>query len=110
MLFGLAVTEQAGYTADQGTLARGAGWLVDHLEAMDPRTQAFALYSLALAGFPEEDASLALADEALRLDPFSQAALALALSEVGQTGPARAILEDLKAALVRVGAERPQET
>ena len=103
VVFGLAVTRQAGYRVDDGSLERGAEWLATNLEAMDPRTRAFALYSLALAGSPELQASLALAEDVLRLDAFSQAALALALHESGQTEAARAIAEGLQAGLVRVG-------
>jgi len=103
VVFGLAVTRQAGYLVDDDSLARGAGWLADNLDDMDPRTRAFALYSLALAGFPEEEASLALADDMLGLDPFSQAALALALSEAGQAEQALVIVDELEAGLLQVG-------
>jgi uncharacterized protein YfaS (alpha-2-macroglobulin family) len=103
VVFGLAVTRQAGYLVDDGSVERGAGWLAANLEAMDPRTRAFALYSLALAGMPEVEASLALADEALRLDPFSHAALALALQEAGEVEAARAIVEELESGMVQAG-------
>lgn len=103
VMFGLAVTRQAGYSVDGGSLQRGAAWLAENLQGMDPRTQAFALYSLALAGYPQEQASLDLAQRALGLDPFSQAALALALNEVGQTAEAGRLMEELEKSLVVVG-------
>jgi uncharacterized protein YfaS (alpha-2-macroglobulin family) len=95
VVFGLAVTAQAGYEVDPGVIERGAEWLGGNLEAMDPRTQAYALYSLAIAGYADLPATQALAAQRYTLDTFSQAALALALNTAGDSAGAQQILLDL---------------
>ncbi|MCB8945376.1 MAG: Ig-like domain-containing protein, partial [Ardenticatenaceae bacterium] len=95
VVFGLAVTADAGYEIDPAVIARGATWLNDHLAVMDSRTRAFALYSMALAGQGNSEETLALAEELDSLDTFSRAALALALWEVGETAVARQTVDYL---------------
>lgn len=116
VVFGLAVTAEAGYEGDPQVIQRGADWLKayvqdpnpvamgyagDHItayagdqefEGADLRTQAFALFSLAYAGYGDIDATLRLADQAYELDTFSEAALALALFKLGAHEQAQAIL------------------
>lgn len=93
VVFGLAVTAEAGYEVDEAVLHRGAGWLQGHLEDMDPRMRAYTLYTLAVAGHGELQATRALALEAPELDTFSQAALALALHKLGAQAEARGLLD-----------------
>ena len=50
VMFGLAVTQRAGYGVDAGVVDRAANWLLSELPTMDPRTRAFALYALARRG------------------------------------------------------------
>ena len=95
VVFGLALTAQAGYEVDPGVIERGADWLVMHLDEMDLRTRAYALYSLGIAGYGDLAATQALADQVFKLDPFSQAALALALHEMGTDDQALEILGTL---------------
>jgi uncharacterized protein YfaS (alpha-2-macroglobulin family) len=93
VVFGLAVTADAGYEVDPKVIARGVEWLNKNLDQMDIRTRAYALYSMAVAGQGSIEAVQAL-DAAARteLDPFSQAALALAYHQLGEDDSARAIL------------------
>jgi alpha-2-macroglobulin len=97
VVYGLSVTAQAGFEVDPQVIERGAKWLSANLSKMDPRLQAFALYSLASAGYAETEAALALADQAYRLDTFSQSALALALHLDGRPAAARRIADHLAA-------------
>ncbi|HLF89465.1 MAG TPA: MG2 domain-containing protein, partial [Anaerolineales bacterium] len=102
VVFGLSVTAQAGYEVDPGVIERGATWLNEHLAEMDVRTQAYALYALAIAeashpsghGNLEAAQSLYAASFA-QLDTFSRAALALAFHELGETESARVIVDTL---------------
>ena len=105
VVFGLAVTADAGYAVEPRVIENGANWLVEHLNEMDIRTRAYALYSLATAGYAQREATLALADSPQELEPFSQAALALALHEMGETGAAQKLLEFLTASAARQGEQ-----
>jgi uncharacterized protein YfaS (alpha-2-macroglobulin family) len=103
-MFGLAQIQQAGFEVDDPVIERGALYLTNHLDEMDLRTRAYALYSMALNGQGDAAAVLALADESLNeLDPFSQAALALAFHQLKQPERAQAILDGLSARAVRMG-------
>jgi uncharacterized protein YfaS (alpha-2-macroglobulin family) len=93
VIFGLAVMADAGYEVDRGVIERGVDWLNENLDSMDVRTQAYALYSMAVAGQPNREASLALMDELAELDTFSQAGLALALWEAGEVDAAQEIVD-----------------
>jgi uncharacterized protein YfaS (alpha-2-macroglobulin family) len=97
VLFGLAMTEQAGYDVDDGVIGRGAQYLVDRLPTIaDRRTQAYALFALALARQGRLSHTQALADKhGAELDTFSQAGLALALNELGDAARANAMLDRL---------------
>ncbi len=94
VVFGLATTAEAGASVDPQVIQRGIAYLQSHLEEMDPRTRAFALYALASAGQPDRPASLALSSQAAgSLDAFSQAALALALDKAGAADQAHALID-----------------
>ncbi len=97
VVFGLATTAEAGYEVDAGVIARGVDWLTQHLAAMDPRTRAYALYSMAVAGSPHLTATQALAADFESLDTFSQAGLALALHTAGDSETAARIVAHLAA-------------
>lgn len=93
VVFGLSVTAQAGYEVDPQVIQRGADWLRANLEQMDLRTRAYALYSLAIAGYGDLPDTLKLAEQVVELDTFSQAGLALALQTLGAQEDALKILD-----------------
>ncbi len=106
VLFGLATMAEAGHEIDPGVIERGAAFLRERLDGMDPRVRAYALYSLAVAGELDEagaGAALALLDEVETslnprlLDPYSLAALALALDAAGEAGAAQTAMDRLAA-------------
>ncbi len=97
VVFGLAVTKEAGYEVDPTVIQRGAKWLSQNLQSMDIRTRAYALYSMALAGQGDLDVALTLKGRVYELDTFSQAALALAFNEMGNDDQAREVIEILAA-------------
>jgi uncharacterized protein YfaS (alpha-2-macroglobulin family) len=99
VLFGLAMTEQAGFDVDDGVIARGAEALRGLLIEADPRAQAYGAYVLAMAGQPVT-ITLTLTD-ALGLDLFSQAALAIALDASGDVSTTVALLDSLREASVQ---------
>ena len=96
VLFGLGVMDRSGYTVEPKVMDRAAKWLQENLSnnsQLDIRTRAYALYSMAQAGRGDLERTQALvASSIYELDPFSQAALALALHQLGETEEARAIL------------------
>jgi uncharacterized protein YfaS (alpha-2-macroglobulin family) len=80
---------------------------------MDIRTRAYALYSMAMAGYGDKENAIALMDESLTyLDPFSQAALALTLHQLEESGRAEEILNLLEQSASQVGEQSywPQST
>ena len=93
VVFGLATIAEAGHEIDDQVIDRGVSWLNRNLDSMDKRTQAYALYSMAAAGQANITATLNLANNITGLDPFSQAGLALALHEAGESEPARDIIK-----------------
>lgn len=95
VVFGLSKTAEAGYEIDSGVIRRGVDWMSGHLKEMDVRTRAFALYSMAEAGYGDLDSTLALAKKPGDLDPFSQAAIALALRRLGAAAEAGKMLDTL---------------
>jgi hypothetical protein len=101
VLFGLAMMRQAGFPVDEGVLDRGAQALTAMLPSANPRDQAYASYALAMAGGPLT-VTIPLSD-ALGLDPFSQAALALAADAVGDATSTAALLASLSQAAVQDG-------
>ena len=104
VIFGLQVTAEAGYEVDPAVIERGATWLQENMGSEDIRTQAYALYSLARAGYGDLAAGEELAGRLEELDPFSQAALALALHELGADDQASEIVDYLAGtAIVRNG-------
>ncbi len=102
VIFGLAQVAEAGYEIDPGVIERGVAWLNENQNQMDVRTHAFALYAMALAGLPNEEATLALHRDRAELsgDEFSLAALALTLHEIGEDGLAAEVLDELGATAV----------
>jgi uncharacterized protein YfaS (alpha-2-macroglobulin family) len=97
VLFGLAVTREAGHEVDPAVIQRGADWLKQQLGAMDIRTRAYALYSMAVAGHGDLPATRTLFARVDELDAFSQAALALALYSLGVDEKAEQIVDQLAA-------------
>jgi uncharacterized protein YfaS (alpha-2-macroglobulin family) len=99
VLFGLGVMDDTGYTIEPKVLDNAATWLNDQLgmnSPLDVRTQAYALYSLAQAGRGNLEDTQALVSKSIyELDPFSQAALALALEKLGEQEQAQAVLDIL---------------
>lgn len=92
VIFGLGTTAEAGYEIDPNVISRGVTWMNENLATMDIRTRAFALYSMAVAGQPNAEATLALYERVDELDTFSQAALALTLHRLGELAEARDII------------------
>jgi uncharacterized protein YfaS (alpha-2-macroglobulin family) len=82
VLFGLSMAERAGYNVDEGVISRGAGALREMLPEADPRAQAYGAFALAMAGQPVT--ITATLTDALALDLFSQAALAMAIDRAGE--------------------------
>jgi alpha-2-macroglobulin len=95
VVFGLAVTAEAGYEVDAQVIERGADWLQSHLDTMPPALQAYALYAMTTAGYGDLDTALALLPRHADMDSFSQAALALTLHRLGATAGAREVLATL---------------
>ena len=99
VLFGLGVMEDAGYAIEPRAMNGAAKWLEDYSKyesEYDIRTQAYALYSMAVAGRGDLEKTEALVSASIyELDPFSQAALALALNELGEKDQAQMILDIL---------------
>ncbi len=106
VIFGLATTKEAGYDVDEGVIQSGADWLLENLEGMDIRTRAYALYSLAKAGDGDLKQTQAMLMHLQELDTFSQAALALALNELGDSENARMILDSLSQIAVQRDSQR----
>ncbi|MCX7680669.1 MAG: Ig-like domain-containing protein [Anaerolineae bacterium] len=96
VVFGLAMTAEAGYEVDPEVIKRGTDWLAEHLSSMDLRTRAYAVYSMAVAGYGDLTATRALMGQAEELDTFSVAALALALHEMGDHDAALELLSLLE--------------
>lgn len=93
VIFGLATMREAGYEVDQSVIDRGVAWLNRSLNGMTIGTRAYALYSMAVAGQPNAEATLALLEQVEELDPFSQAGLALALHALGERPSALQVLD-----------------
>ena len=94
VLLGLGLTEQAGFAVDAGVVGRGAAALERMMPAAPPDAQAYGAYALAMAGQPVS-LTLTLSD-ALALDAFSQAALAIALDAAGRPTMTVALLDSLR--------------
>jgi uncharacterized protein YfaS (alpha-2-macroglobulin family) len=101
VIFGLAMTEQAGYAVDAGVVDRGVEALRGMLPGADPRAQAYGAYVLASASEPVS-VTLTLT-QALEMDRFSQAALAMAYTTTGDEESASALLDELREAAIQVG-------
>jgi uncharacterized protein YfaS (alpha-2-macroglobulin family) len=107
VIFGLAQVAEAGYEIDPGVIERGVEWLNQNRADMDVRTHAFALYAMALAGLPNDEATLALHRDRAGLngDEFSLAALALTLHQIGEDALAADVLDELgETAVARDGS------
>jgi uncharacterized protein YfaS (alpha-2-macroglobulin family) len=99
VVYGLAMTEQAGFGVDAGVLERGAAALRAMLPGADPGAQAYSAYVLAMASQPVS-VTLTLTD-AMALDRFSQAALAMAYAATGDEESASALLDVLREAAIQ---------
>jgi uncharacterized protein YfaS (alpha-2-macroglobulin family) len=97
------MTKQAGYEVDQGVIDRGAKYMTEHVTMIsDDRTEAYALFALALngQGVLTETRRMATLNlhamtETQRLDAFSQAGLAIALHELGDEALAQKMIDRL---------------
>ncbi len=104
VLHGLSNIREAGYFIDPQVLENGSTYLGASLDEMDIRTRAYALYSMSLAGHGNLNQSTALMDASLtQLDPFSQAALALTLHQLGEESRAGSILSQLEKSVIQKG-------
>jgi hypothetical protein len=99
VLFGLGMMEDSGHSIEPRVMDRATQWLKDQMKdnlQLDIRTRAYALYSMAQAGRGDLKTTQALVSTSIyELDPFSQAALALALNQLGEKEQARTILNIL---------------
>ncbi len=97
VLFGLGVMDHSGYMVEPRVMDQAAQWLREDAlrdPQLDPRTRAYALYSMAMAGRGDLEKTQALTSASMfELDPFSQAALALALNQLGDQGNAKKVLD-----------------
>jgi alpha-2-macroglobulin len=99
VLLGLGMTQRAGYEVDDSVMGRGVEALMRMLPGSDLESQAYGAYVLATAGQPVT-MTLSLT-EAMTLDPFHQAALALALDAAGEASVAGVLLDELGDAAVQ---------
>ena len=99
VLFGLGVMDNSGYSIEPRVMDKAATWLKDEMSRnteMDIRTRAYALFSMAQSGRGDLEKTQALISSSIyELDPFSQAALALALHDLGEGEQAQTILDML---------------
>jgi hypothetical protein len=99
VLFGLGVMDSSGYPIEPQVMDRAAEWLQNDVinnSQLDIRTRAYALYSMAQAGRGDLEKTKELVSSSIyELDPFSQAALALAMHHLGEKEKAQAILDIL---------------
>ncbi|MCI0551405.1 MAG: MG2 domain-containing protein [Anaerolineae bacterium] len=104
VLHGLSIIRDEGYFIDPQVLEKGSKYLNNNLDEMDARTRAYALYGMALAGHGNLDSIYTLMDASLNeLDPFSQAALALTLHQLGDDQRAIIVLDLLEKNVVHKG-------
>jgi uncharacterized protein YfaS (alpha-2-macroglobulin family) len=96
VVYGLAMTLEAGYEVDPEVIQRGAEWLSREMDEMGEQMKAYALYSMAVAGYGELEPTLELVHEVDSLDSFSIAAIALALHEMGEHEPANDLIKILE--------------
>jgi uncharacterized protein YfaS (alpha-2-macroglobulin family) len=110
VLFGLSVTKEAGAVVAQNAIDQGVMYLQEVQQAerfdrtntkTDPRTWAFAFYSLALVGKGDKDGTLTLVQQSRSLDPFSNTVLALALDRLGQRLEAEKLLDEVSRTIIR---------
>jgi uncharacterized protein YfaS (alpha-2-macroglobulin family) len=99
VLFGLAMTKQAGFDVDGDVIERGAEALRQMLPSADPRIQAYGVYVLVMAGQPVS-ITLTVSD-ALELDLFSQAVLAIAFDVTGHETVTNVLLDNLREAVIQ---------
>lgn len=105
VLFGLTMTQRAGFDVDPGVLDRGFAFLASRLDAtLDPRIRAYTLYVMSTAGRGDLARSQLLLSEREKLDTFARAALALTLAKEGDPAAAQSLADDLIASAVDAGA------
>jgi hypothetical protein len=100
VVYGLAMTAEAGYEVDPNVIKRGVAWLEDNLDEMDDQLKSYALYSMAIAGYGDRSETNALASNMDGLDTFSIAALALALHELEEYETALRLVNALESTAV----------
>jgi uncharacterized protein YfaS (alpha-2-macroglobulin family) len=108
VLFGLGLIERAGYEVEPKVIDAAVQNLNYHFynRDNDPRTTAFILYSLAMAGRGNLEETQKLVDASINeLDPFSQAVLASALNQLGETEQAGEILSLLSQSALEKNGE-----
>ena len=108
VIFGLSILSETGEKVEPRVIERGVDYLLDNydnsLAEMDPRTRAFALYSIAMAGKGDLKATLELMnDPKANLDPFSSFAMALTLDRLGEFGLAKSILDKMEDSAIKQG-------
>jgi uncharacterized protein YfaS (alpha-2-macroglobulin family) len=106
VLFGLGLMDQSGYVIESKVMDQAVDWLKRNVNysKVDIRTRAYALYSMAEAGRGDRVATKKLATDSIQsLDPFSQAALALALDKVGEKQQAQSIMALLTRSAMKKG-------
>jgi hypothetical protein len=102
VLFGLTMTEQAGFQVDDGVLDRGFAWLQANLEQTpDPRLRAYAAYVMAVGGRADRSLVASLFAQRSGLDAFALAALASALHLTGDSASAATVGRELVALAVQ---------
>ena len=102
VVFGLSITNEAGFPIDPGVIQQGVDYLIEHFDEMDARTLAYVLYSMAIAGHGDLEAALELAYELSDLDAFGKSALAMTLDTLGETEIANSIMEGLLSEVITV--------
>jgi hypothetical protein len=102
VLFGLAMTKQAGYEVDSGVIDRGVKYMTERLLTIgDDRIKAYTLFALALNGqgrlaeTQQLAARLNAVTDTQRLDVFSQASLVIALHALDDDALAQKMLDRL---------------
>jgi len=108
VVFGLVKAQEAGFAVDEQVLARGLGYLRQHVVSVSRlrsdeavNRQAFVLYVLAEAGEASESALSNLYDLRGRLGYYGRAYLTLALSLVNPDDPRiETLLSDLSSAAI----------
>ena len=101
VVYGLFAAREAGYDIKDDALERGFRFLLGHLKEDDNLHRVAYLASVAtLRGSVGDDVKQVISDRLyrnrMRLTPYSQALLAVALKQIGETDQARVLLGNLR--------------